>query len=271
MKKVNFNAMQSFEVPESWIENAVNAKPQKKPIYLRPYVIGSAASVVLAVAVTIIAVIAMNKTPISPDSMIPVKPQTTTAATEATEATAAPTTVKPTEKATEPVTEAVTEPVTEPVTEAVTEEVTEPRELADDERLLTPDWYVWNVEGMSRSDAASGDIDPPVLKLDEMYQGTITVKMAADSPYGADDVLRCTVTAGFTDLNADTAGSVIVKLQSDDNGQKSVAFCPYESNAYLPSGRAYTFTFTGKTADGKEVTKTVTQTLSGDHSVTITI
>ena len=78
MKKVNFNAAMNFEVTESWIEKALNAKPKKKPLYLRPYVIGSAAGVVLAVAVTVFAVIFTSQAPISPQSPVPVKPQTTT-------------------------------------------------------------------------------------------------------------------------------------------------------------------------------------------------
>ena len=278
MKKVNFNAAQSFEVPESWIENAVNAKPEKKPVYLRPYVIGSAASVVLAVAVTIFAVVAMNKTPISPDSMISVKPQTTTAAT--VEPTAAPTSAatQPQTKApvatqpvTQPVSEVVTQPVTEPVTEAVTEAPTEFPVVGEDERMLSDEWIISNVEGYSFPDVVPVRETPHVFKLDELYKGNITVRLTKDSPYGADNVLWCTVTADFTALNESTKGSVIVKLNSDDNGQKSVTLCPYQSNAYLPSGHAYTFKFTGKNADGKQVTKTVTKTLTGNNSVNILI
>ena len=36
MKKVNFNSLENFEVPEEWIEKAINAKPKKKPLLLRP-------------------------------------------------------------------------------------------------------------------------------------------------------------------------------------------------------------------------------------------
>lgn len=276
MKKVNFNAAQSFEVPESWIENAVNAKPEKKPVYLRPYVIGSAASVVLAVAVTIFAVVAMNKAPIKPQSLIPVKPQTTTSAT--VEPTAAPTSAatQPQTKApvatqpvTQPVTEVVTQPVTEPVTEAVTEAPTEFPVVGEDERMLSDEWIISNVEGVAMSDGAR--INGAILKMDELYTGSVTVRTAKDSPFGADDVLRCTVTAKFTALNDRTDGIVALKLSDNGNGEKSVTFCPYKSGAYLPSGYAYTFTFTGKTEDGKEITKTVTQTLSGKSPVTITI
>ena len=52
MKPLNFDALTNFEVPEEWIEKALSAKPKKKPIILRPYVIGSAAAIVLAVGIT---------------------------------------------------------------------------------------------------------------------------------------------------------------------------------------------------------------------------
>lgn len=114
MKKVYFNAAKSFEVPESWIENAVNAKPKKKPLLLRPYLIGTAASVVLAVAVTIFAVVATNRNVTKPKPPIPVKPQAATAATEESTAPGSAATQPPTEM------QAVTQPVTDQVTEPAT-------------------------------------------------------------------------------------------------------------------------------------------------------
>lgn len=45
MKKVNFNKLKSVKTPENWIENAVKIpkRNKKKPIYLNPYLIASAA------------------------------------------------------------------------------------------------------------------------------------------------------------------------------------------------------------------------------------
>lgn len=55
--KRNFNVIKNLEVPESWIENAVNipktAKKRKKLI-LNPYLIGTAASLVFVVALSCI-------------------------------------------------------------------------------------------------------------------------------------------------------------------------------------------------------------------------
>lgn len=64
MKKVNFNALQNFEVPESWIEKAINAKPaapKKKPIYLNSRYLSTAASVVLAVGITVFSPLFLNR------------------------------------------------------------------------------------------------------------------------------------------------------------------------------------------------------------------
>ncbi len=141
--------------------------------------------------------------------------------------------------------------------------------LGEDERMLSDEWHISNVESGPVADSAR--INAPVLNLNELYKGSITVITAKNSPYAADNVLWCDVTADFPSLNDHTYGTVALKLGDNDNGEKSVSFCPYQSDAYLPSGYVYNFTFTGKTADGKEVTKTVTQTLSENNNVTITI
>lgn len=88
MKKVNFNALQNFEVPESWIENAINAKPKKKIYQLNFRYIGTAASVVLAVGITLFSLLYINRDvnpPVSPivstKSVASTPKQETTAAT----------------------------------------------------------------------------------------------------------------------------------------------------------------------------------------------
>lgn len=61
MKKVNFNALQNFEVPESWIENAINAKPKKKLFHLNPLHLSTAACLVIAVSNSIFSPLNLNR------------------------------------------------------------------------------------------------------------------------------------------------------------------------------------------------------------------
>lgn len=74
MKKVNFNSLQNFEVPEGWIENALNASPKrKKPLLLRPYLLGTAASLVILSAVVLTLSFHTGDTsPLSPRPDVPV-------------------------------------------------------------------------------------------------------------------------------------------------------------------------------------------------------
>ena len=67
MRKVNFNALKNVAVPDSWVEKALHAKPKKKPIFLRPYFIGTAASVAVVTAVVLTLLIRSGgNSPISP-------------------------------------------------------------------------------------------------------------------------------------------------------------------------------------------------------------
>lgn len=52
MKKVNFNQLKSVKTPENWIENTIKIpkKNKKKPVYMNPYVIASAACFVFCCA-----------------------------------------------------------------------------------------------------------------------------------------------------------------------------------------------------------------------------
>lgn len=75
MKKLNFDALTQFEVPESWIERALDAKPKKKPLWLRPVVIGSAASLVITAAVVLTLWLHTGgSAPLSPKTELPVQP-----------------------------------------------------------------------------------------------------------------------------------------------------------------------------------------------------
>ena len=309
MKKVNFNAAMNFEVPESWIEKALNAKPKKKPIYLRPYAIGSAAGVVLAVAVTVFAVIFTSKAPVSLQSPVPVKPQTTTVSSTAptepkpsseqpTTRKVVPTTAPPTEP--EPTQPEPTQPEptqpkpTEASAEArantvPAEKKTEPTEdngtqypYSEERYQLSDSWEIKENDSYSdsgRSNSASAgnesarevEIPPDMLKVSDLYTGTITVRTAADSPYNVNGNILCEISSYYAPADKKIDGVVSRMLTDGENGEKTVRFNLYDCRKYIPSGCSYTFTFAGKTADGEPVTKTVTQILSGKQSVNITI
>lgn len=77
MRKVNFNALKNVSAPESWVEKALHAKPKKKPIFLRPYFIGTAASVVVVSAVVLTLLIHLGgNTPLSPKTDLFIQPST---------------------------------------------------------------------------------------------------------------------------------------------------------------------------------------------------
>lgn len=68
--KRNFNVIMNLEVPESWVENAVNipqTAKKRKRVILKPYLIGTAASLVIAVVLSII-IFASNQNITSPIS-----------------------------------------------------------------------------------------------------------------------------------------------------------------------------------------------------------
>lgn len=55
MKNLNFNQLKSVKTPESWIENVLNIpKKNKKPIYLKPSIIASAACFIVCCALSFV-------------------------------------------------------------------------------------------------------------------------------------------------------------------------------------------------------------------------
>ena len=86
MNEFDFSQLNSVKTPEKWIDAALNI-PQKKytpPLLkLRPYIIGTAASVVIVAAVVLTLLFnSGGESPLAPKSVFPVQP---TAAEEATE------------------------------------------------------------------------------------------------------------------------------------------------------------------------------------------
>lgn len=72
MKKVNFNALKRIETPDGWLEKALAAQHKKKPLLLRPYILGAAASVVIVLTAAVTLLHSGGGTPLSPKSTLPV-------------------------------------------------------------------------------------------------------------------------------------------------------------------------------------------------------
>lgn len=77
MKKVNFNQLKSVKTPDNWIENAIKIphKNKKKPIYLNPYIISSAACFIFCCALC--AVVFANFGTDMPNPIAPVESSST--------------------------------------------------------------------------------------------------------------------------------------------------------------------------------------------------
>lgn len=276
MKKVNFNSLEGFEVPEEWIEKAVNAKPKKKPLLLRPYVWGTAASVVLVSAASLL-LLSHLKPPVA----VPVA-VSTTVATEAATAAYEPTAAveKPTQPKTVPATESKTEPSTaqtEPVeTEPETKPATEPQlpTVAPTDDLskfcIKEKWYVDT--SAVRPDATANAADTLlILSQDELFTGNITVIVSPDSPFYERKAFRLDVTGEYSSDAIAVGGEVILEPVQGENGEKTVTFNLFNEGAYTPS-TDYLFLFYNLDENGSKTdTKTLTEPLYSNNSITITI
>lgn len=92
MNEFDFSQLNSLKTPDRWIESAINI-PKKKHepliIRLRPYIIGTAASVVVVAAVLLTLLFnSGGESPLAPKPVFPVQP--TSAAAEASASTTAP-------------------------------------------------------------------------------------------------------------------------------------------------------------------------------------
>lgn len=72
MKKVNFNALKSIEPPNEWVEKALAAQHKKKPLPLRPYILGTAASAVIVLIAAVTLLHSGGGAPFSPKNTLPV-------------------------------------------------------------------------------------------------------------------------------------------------------------------------------------------------------
>lgn len=250
MPEFDFSQLQTLTTPEAWIKNAVKIpqKNQKPHGFLRPSIIGLAASLVMVAAAVLTLLLHSGGTqPPKPADSMAVQPATATAATEpvasaeasvsstapsglpSAAASAASTGTNGTTAATQgavrpstataPVTElpsqastAATQPyVTQPATQPLTQLLTEPTD----------------------------DIETGFAPATEWFQGTVAVLLAYDSPFADKDAayVRFDTKDGFCGVVSITPPTE--DLPSFENAEE---FCPYDCGVYVPVGEPCTVT-----------------------------
>ena len=283
MKPLNFDALTNFEVPEEWIEKALSAKPKKKPIILRPYVIGSAAAIVLAVGITVFAVATLKNNSQKPNALV-AAPMATIETTDYTEPVQDTAEAQP---VTQPETAAQTEPATQEAT-AVTERPVPPTlpytgatvETTEDESSkyqMSTEWFtdVRSVRPESWGQACeSPSVEPPKLDISELYTGDVIIKVAPDSLFYESARIDVSITATHKESGARFSDTVITAPEKDENGEAVTRFNFFENNVYIPDDCEYTFEFRAYDENGDFIPdsyKTVKLTPTGDQTAEITI
>ena len=296
MKKVNFNSLENFEVPEEWIEKAINAKPKKKPLLLRPYVWGTAASIVLVAAASLFIL-----KPFKSGDSLPAAAGTTAAPTETAKADDTPASTAGTEPAAKPETTDSTEatkstdaPASTTGTVPSTEKTTVPSTVQTDPTGTGRHDYgephahdipegqsVYHIDSKwevdlsldrpnSRSDSAEIPQEPMLTK-DELFTGNITVEVLSDSLFYDCDTIYIEFSGCYNNGSRKIDGRVILAPKQTEDGKRSATFNLFYDEAYTPSAdytiRIYALNDNGSKTD----VETLTKPLYSDNSITISI
>ena len=296
MKKVNFNSLENFEVPEEWIEKAINAKPKKKPLLLRPYVLGTAASIVLVGAASLFIL-----KPFKSGDSLPAAAGTTAAPTETAKADDTPASTAGTEPAAKPETTDSTEatkstdaPASTTGTVPSTEKTTVPSTVQTDPTGTGRHDYgephahdipegqsVYHIDSKwevdlsldrpnSRSDSAEIPQEPMLTK-DELFTGNITVEVLSDSLFYDCDTIYIEFSGCYNNGSRKIDGRVILAPKQTEDGKRSATFNLFYDEAYTPSAD-YTIRIYALNDNGsKTAVETLTKPLYSDNSITISI
>lgn len=296
MKKVNFNSLENFEVPEEWIEKAINAKPKKKPLLLRPYVWGTAASIVLVAAASLFIL-----KPFKSGDSLPAAVGTTAAPTETAKADDAPASTTETEPAAKPETTAPTEatkstdsPASTTGTVPSTEKTTVPSTVQTDPtgtgrhdygephaHYIPEGQSVYHIDSKwevdlsldrpnSRSDSAEIPQEPMLTK-DELFTGNITVEVLSDSLFYDCDTIYMEISGCYNNGSRRIDGRVILAPKQTEDGKKSATFNLFYDEAYTPSAD-YTISIYALNENGSKTdVLTMNMPLYSDNSITINI
>lgn len=296
MKKVNFNSLENFEVPEEWIEKAINAKPKKKPLLLRPYVLGTAASIVLVGAASLFIL-----KPFKSGDSLPAAAGTTAAPTETAKADDTPASTAGTEPAAKPETTDSTEatkstdaPASTTGTVPSTEKTTVPSTVQTDPtgtgrhdygephaHYIPEGQSVYHIDSKwevdlssarpnSRSDSAEIPKEPMLTK-DELFTGNITVEVLSDSLFYDCDTIYIEFSGCYNNGSRKIDGRVILAPKQTEDGKKSATFNLFYDEAYTPSAD-YTISIYALNENGSKTdVETLTKPLYSDNSITISI
>ena len=296
MKKVNFNSLENFEVPEEWIEKAINAKPKKKPLLLRPYVWGTAASIVLVGAASLFIL-----KPFKSGDSLPAAAGTTAAPTETAKADDTPASTAGTEPAAKPETTDSTEatkstdaPASTTGTVPSTEKTTVPSTVQTDPTGTGRHDYgephahdipegqsVYHIDSKwevdlsldrpnSRSDSAEIPQEPMLTK-DELFTGDITAEVSSDSLFYDCETIYIEFSGCYNNGSRKIDGRVILAPKQTEDGKRSATFNLFYDEAYTPSAdytiRIYALNENGSKTD----VLTMNMPLYSDNSITISI
>ena len=296
MKKVNFNSLENFEVPEEWIEKAINAKPKKKPLLLRPYVLGTAASIVLVGAASLFIL-----KPFKSGDSLPAAAGTTAAPTETAKADDTPASTAGTEPAAKPETTDSTEatkstdaPASTTGTVPSTEKTTVPSTVQTDPtgtgrhdygephaHYIPEGQSVYHIDSKwevdlsldrpnSRSDSAEIPKEPMLTK-DELFTGNITVEVLSDSLFYDCDTIYIEFSGCYNNGSRKIDGRVILAPKQTEDGKRSAIFNLFYDEAYTPSAD-YTISIYALNENGSKTdVETLTKPLYSDNSITISI
>ena len=296
MKKLNFNSLKNISVPESWIETALNAKPKKKPFFFRPYVIGTAASlVIVAMAVVTLRFHSENAAPFSPKTepyarspIVTVTEPETTSSKEFTtpQKSGAHTVSTEGSVATQEVSALTTAPKRQTETnlpDALTtfsaakanEPIQTTKDLEPETSPENPHLFEMTLGfgGVCRIDSSDDNhpSKPTMLSIDKLFTGNIVIKASAKSKAMQSKELYCEVSAVYEPTGEAIYGIFDINFSVTATGAKKTVLNPFSKGIYLPSDCEYTLTFKSKSSERSQALATVTPTLSGNKTTIITL
>lgn len=281
MKKVNFNQIQNFEVPQEWIDKALNATPKPTPFLRRPYVIGS----MIGIGVILVAVITLLI--VNPFQTNPENPGVAVVSTEASEATQSASETQGTEAegettvdnpdATEIVeinetTGAAADETTAADDPEQSTESNEAHPVEDDTKYRIKDTWYLDTSADKIGDVPVMNDTSLELSKNELFTGDITIIISPNSSFYDANVIRLAAHGVYEPTGQEIYGYAYLETEESENGDKIIRFNLFDEGAYTFSAKGYTFMFNFFDSDtDKAARDMVTVDLISDEPVTITL